>query len=125
MKRERITKKVFLLYEKLKNNERLSYLSSNIGSLYLQIANYKSALDYYSKGLKFAGENKLGQILNLTGLADVYSNESNYSKALQYYKHAKEIADSVKDVSSALKIDQGIGALYYNINRPFNALGNF
>ena len=117
--------KSFSLYEKLKNNERLSYLSSNIGSLYLQIANYKSALDYYSRGLKFAGENKLGQILNLTGLADVYSNESNYSKALQYYKHAKEIADSVKDVSSALKIDQGIGALYYNINRPFNALEIF
>jgi CHAT domain-containing protein len=114
--------KSFSLYEKLKNNERLSYLSSNIGSLYLQIANYKSALDYYSRGLKFASENKLGQILNLTGLADVYSNESNYSKALQYYKRAKEIADSVKDVSSTLKIDQGIGALYYNINRPYKAL---
>ena len=114
--------KSFSLYEKLKNNERLSYLSSNIGSLYLQIANYKSALDYYSRGLKFAGENKLGQILNLTGLADVYSNESNYSKALQYYKHAKEIADSIKDISSSVKIEQGIGALYYNINLPYKAL---
>jgi CHAT domain-containing protein/Tfp pilus assembly protein PilF len=114
--------KSFLLYEKLENNERLSYLSSNIGSLYLQIANYKSALDYYSSGLKFAGENKLGQILNLTGLADVYSNESNYSKALQYYNRAKEIADSIKDISSSVKIDQGIGALYYNINFPYKAL---
>ncbi len=114
--------KSFSLYEKLKDNERLSYLSSNIGSLYLQIANYKSALDYYSRGLQFAGENKLGQILNLTGLADVYSNESNYSKALQYYNRAKEIADSIKDISSSLKIEQGIGALYYNINRPFEAL---
>ncbi|MBE0572854.1 MAG: CHAT domain-containing protein [Ignavibacteriaceae bacterium] len=117
--------KSFSLYEKLKNNERLSYLSSNIGSLYLQIANYKSALDYYSRGLNFAGENKLGQVLNLTGLGDVYSNQSNYSKALQYYSRAKGIADSVKDVTSALKIDQGIGALYYNINRPFNALEIF
>lgn len=114
--------KSFSLYEKLKNNERLSYLSSNIGSLYLQIANYKSALDYYNRGLKFAGENKLGQILNLTGLADVYSNESNYSKALQYYNRAKEVADSIKDISSLLKIGQGIGALYYNINLPYKAL---
>lgn len=114
--------KSFSLYEKMKNDERLSYLSSNIGSLYLQISNYKSALEYYSRGLKFAGENKLGQVLNLTGLGDVYSNESNYSKALQYYSRAKEIADSVKDVSSVLKIDQGIGALYYNINRPYEAL---
>ena len=115
-------KKSSSLYERMRNDERLSYLSSNIGSLYLQIFNYKSALEYYNKGLKYAGENKLGQILNLTGLADVYSNESNYSKALQYYNRAKEIADSVKDISSILKIEQGIGALYYNINRPFDAL---
>jgi len=115
-------KKSFLLYDRFKNNERLSYLSSNIGSLYLQISNYKSALEYYDKGLNYAGENKLGQILNLTGLGDVYSNESNYSKALQYYNRAREISDSIKDISSAMKIDQGIGALYYNINRPFDAL---
>lgn len=114
--------KSYSLYEKLKNYERLSYLSSNIGSLYLQIANYKSALDYYSRGLKFAGDNTLGQILNLTGLADVYSNESNYSKALQYYNRAKEVADSIKDISSSIKIEQGIGALYYNINLPYKAL---
>ena len=114
--------KSFSMYKLLKNNERLSYLSSNIGSLYLQIANYKSALDYCNEGLKLAGENKLAQILNLTGLGDVYSNESNYSKALEYYNQAKEIADSVKDISSLLKIDQGIGALYYNINLPNDAL---
>ena len=115
-------KKSFLLYEQMRNDERLSYLSSNIGSLFLQISNYKSAIEYYNKGLKYSGENKLGQILNLTGLADVYSNESNYAKSLKYYNRAKEIADSIKDVSSAIKIDQGIGALYYNINRPFDAL---
>jgi len=114
--------KSFSLYEKLKNKERLSYLSSNIGSLYLQISNYKSALNYYNKGLQYAGENKLAQILNLTGLGDVYSNESNYSKALEYYNHAKKIADSIKDISSLVKINQGIGALYYNINLPKDAL---
>ncbi len=114
--------KSFSLYDQLKNNERLSYLSSNIGSLYLQIANYKSAFDFYSRGLENAGENKLAQILNLTGLGDVYSNESNYAKALEYYNRAKEIADSVKDISSLIKIDQGIGALYFNINLPVDAL---
>ncbi|HEY6435430.1 MAG TPA: CHAT domain-containing protein, partial [Ignavibacteriaceae bacterium] len=47
---------------------------------------------------------------------------SNYSKALQFYNRAKAIADSVKDISSLIKIDQGIGALYYNINLPIDAL---
>ena len=114
--------KSFALYEMMKNNERLSYLSSNIGSLFLQISNYKSALTYYTKGLNYSGENKLGQILNLTGLADVYSNESNYSKALEYYKRAKKIADEINNVSSSVKIDQGIGALFFNSNRPLNSL---
>lgn len=110
------------LYELIKNTERLSYLSSNIGSLYLQISNYNSAFEYFKKGLTHAGENKFAKILNLTGLGDVYSNESNYAKALEYYSLAKAIADSVKDVSSILKIEQGIGALYFNVNKPYEAL---
>ncbi|MDX1373798.1 MAG: tetratricopeptide repeat protein, partial [Nitrososphaeraceae archaeon] len=110
------------MYRSLHNNERLSYLSANIGSLFLQISNYKSALNSYTEGLSFAGDNKLGKILNLTGIADVYSNESNYSKALEYYDKAKEVADSIKDIPSIIKIDEGIGALYFNINRPAMAL---
>jgi len=109
-------------YQLLHNTERLSYLSANIGSLFLQISNYKSALKYYNDGLNYAGDNKLGKILNLTGIADVYSNESNYSKALEYYNKAKDAADSIKDIPSIIKIDEGIGALYYNINRPLLAM---
>ena len=112
----------YSIYKLLKNDERLSYLSANIGALFLQISNYKSALKYYNEGLDYAGENKLGKILNLTGIADVYSNESNYSKALLFYNKAKDVADSIKDVPSIIKIDEGIGALYYNINRPLLAL---
>ena len=112
----------YSLYKLLNNNERISYLSANIGSLFLQISNYKSALKSYNEGLSFAGDNKLGKILNLTGIADVYSNESNYSKALEYYNRAREVADSIKDIPSNIKIDEGIGALYYNINRPLLAL---
>jgi tetratricopeptide (TPR) repeat protein len=114
--------KSYEYYSTLKNRERLSYLSSNIGSIYLQQANYKSALKYYEEGLDHSGENKLGTILNLTGIADVYSNSSNYSKALEYYNKAKQLADSINAVSSKVRIDQGIGALFYNINRPYRAL---
>jgi CHAT domain-containing protein len=113
------------LYSLLKNNERLSYLSSNIASIYLQQTNYKYALKYFTRGLKFAGSNKLGQILNIIGIADVYSNESNYSRAIEYYQRAKQIADSIKDVSSIIKINEGLGALFYNINRPYKSLGYF
>jgi len=109
-------------YTALKNHERLSYLSSNIGSIFLQQSNYKSALKYYEQGLQYSGENKLGLILNLTGIADVYANSSNYSKAIEYYNKAKQLADSINAISSVVKIEQGIGALFYNINRPYRAL---
>jgi CHAT domain-containing protein/tetratricopeptide (TPR) repeat protein len=114
--------KSYGVYSLLKNNERLSYLSSNIASIYLQQTNYKSALKYYNEGLKFAGSNILGKILNITGIADVYSNESNYAQALKYYKLAEQLADSIKDVSSLITVKEGLGALYYNINRPYKSL---
>jgi len=117
--------KSYEIYSSLKNNERLSYLSSNIASIYLQQTNYKYALKYYNKGLKFAGNNLLGKIMSITGIADVYSNEANYAQALKYYQQAKQLADSVKDVSSLIKINEGLGALFFNINRPYKSLELF
>lgn len=117
--------KSYEIYSSLKNNERLSYLSSNIASIYLQQTNYNYALKYYNKGLEFAGNNLLGKIMSITGIADVYSNEANYAQALKYYQQAKQLADSVKDVSSLIKINGGLGALFFNINRPYKSLGLF
>jgi len=114
--------KSYQLYSSLNNNERLSYLSGNIASIYLQQANYNSALKYYKQGLKFSGENILGQVLNLTGIADVYANNSNYSEALEYYNKAHTLADSIKNISAVSRIDQGIGALYFNVNKPLKGL---
>jgi pentatricopeptide repeat protein len=115
-------RKSLKLFSELRNDERLAYLSSNIASLYLNQANYSSSLEYYEMGLSHAKNNILAQTLNLLGIADVYSNLSNYSKAIEYYKKAKVLSDSVKDISSALKIESGLGSLYFNINRPQTAL---
>ncbi len=110
------------LYTTLKDHERLSYLSANIGSIFLQETNYISALKFYKEGLKHSTENKLGMILNLIGIADVYSNSSDYSKAIEYYNRANKLADSIQSVASLIKIEQGLGALFYNINKPLRAL---
>ena len=117
--------KSYEIYSLLKNNERLSYLSSNIASIYLQQTNYKYALKYYNEGLEFAGNNLLGKIISITGIADVYSNEANYAQALKFYQQAKQLADSIKDVSSLVKINEGLGALFFNINRPYKSLEFF
>ena len=109
-------------YLKINNRERLSYLSTNIGSIYLQVTNYREALNYYQQAYDFAGENILGKILSLTGLADVYTNMANYSKALEYYHKAGDLADSIKDVSSKAKVDVGLGSLFFNISKPNSSL---
>lgn len=110
------------LYTKLNNNERLSYLSGNLAAIYSQLSNFKAALKHYEEGLKFAGENRKGQILNLIGLGDVYANLANYSKSLGYYEHAKKISEEIKDVQSSASVDVSIGTLLFNIGRPHKAI---
>jgi len=63
--------------------------------------------------------------MSITGIADVYSNEANYAQALKYYQQAKQLADSVKDVSSLIKINEGLGDLFFNISRPYKSLELF
>ena len=115
----------FQIFKKLNHRERLANLCSNIAALYSQTANYSAAMDYYNKGIEYAGENVVSKILNIRGLGDVYSNLSNYSKSLEYYEQAKELARTVKDISTEAATDISIGTLYYNINKPVKALGIF
>lgn len=117
--------KSYEIFKELNNYERLSNLSSNIGSLYSQISNHKQALKFYNDGLAYAGENINSQILNLRGLGDVYANLSNYSKSIEYYKKAKELSIKIKDVKSEISADLSLGTLQYNINNPLAALNIF
>ncbi len=113
------------IYKVLNSKERLSNLSANIASLYVQQGNYSQAVKFYEEGLNYAGENVVSKILNLRGLGDVYSNLSNYSKALKYYEEAKALASQIKNINYELSTDVSIGTLYYNVNKPGNALNVF
>jgi CHAT domain-containing protein/Flp pilus assembly protein TadD len=109
----------------LNHKERLSNLCANIASLYLQTANFSSAIEYFNKGLEYSGDNVVSKVLNLRGLGDVYSNLSNYSKSLNYYEEAKKLSLQIKDISTESSIDISLGTLYYNINKPIKALQVF
>jgi CHAT domain-containing protein/Flp pilus assembly protein TadD len=111
----------YQLYKKLGNPIRLSLLSNNLGKLYMNFFDYKSALKYFEEGIQFAGGDKRAQSLNLIGLADVYSNLSNYSKALSYYREAQKISSQIKEITLQTEINTGLGALNFNINRFSNA----
>ncbi len=114
--------KSFELFKKLKNINRLALTANNIGNIYLNISNHKSALEYYTLGLNNSGENIRTRIISLRGIGDVYTNLSNYSKALEYYTLAKKLAKQINDIPSDVEINIGLGILYYNIDLSEKAL---
>lgn len=109
------------LYKKLGNSVRLALLSNNLGKLYMNFFNYKSALKYFEEGIQFAGDDKRAQALNLIGLADVYANLSNYSKALKYYREAQKVSSEINEVTINTDISTGLGALNFNLDKFSNA----
>ncbi len=114
--------KSYVLYKQMGNRLRLALLSENIGKIYMSIYNYESAISYYREGIEYSGDNKRSLVLNITGLADAYSNLSNYSESLKYYNEAKKLSREIKSIDLSIKINSGLGALYFNLDHPDNSL---
>ncbi|HVO75311.1 MAG TPA: CHAT domain-containing protein [Ignavibacteriaceae bacterium] len=117
--------KSYEIYKLLGNKVRLSLLSQNLGKISLNIFNYKEALEFFQEGLNYAGENKRAQVLNLSGMADCYSNLSNYSKALEYYLNAKKIASEIKELALSAEVDYGLGMLNFSLDKFGSAIKYF
>ncbi len=117
--------KSYALYKEIGNHQRLALLSGNIGKIYMTIFNYESAISCYKDGIEYAGDNKRSLVLNLTGLADAYSNLSNYSESLKYYNQAKKLSSDIKTGELSVNINSGLGALNYNLDRYNNSLGYY
>ncbi len=115
----------YKIYKRLNNKIRLSLLANNIGLLQMQQFNYSAALKSFKEGNEFASENSRAKILNLIGIADVYTNLSNYSKALYYYNQAKSISLKIKQIDLNAQIDLGLGSLNFNLDNYHRALKYF
>ena len=113
----------FQIFQLLKNKERIAITANNIANLFLNIGNYKAALESYELALDYAGQDVRTKMIALRGKADVYTNLSNYSKALHLYNEAKKISKEIKDINSEVEINSGLGILYYNLGESENALG--
>lgn len=114
--------KSYSIFQTFNNRERMALTAINIASLYLNIGNYRGALDYYNSALEKSGENVRAKMLSLRGLGDVYTNLANYTKALKYYDDAKELSKKIKDISNEAEINIGMGILFYNLGKPQKAL---
>ncbi|VAX21200.1 hypothetical protein MNBD_IGNAVI01-512, partial [hydrothermal vent metagenome] len=112
----------YSIFQSFNNRERMALTAVNIASLYLNIGNYRGALDYYNSALERSGENVRAKMLAFRGLGDVYTNLANYTKALKYYNDAKDLSRKIKDISTETEINIGMGVLFYNLGKPKKAL---
>ncbi len=78
------------IYEKLKDYLRCSKLYNNIGVIYKSEKSDFKALEFFSKAEKIQLSLKDANIaITQTNIANIYLNQNNIDKALQYYNLAK------------------------------------
>jgi len=83
-----------------KNSEHREYLSANYNSLGIttsKLKNYKKAIEFYLKALKFTNNLK-DRIIYQNNLANNYTKDKNYEKALKIFNNTLKL-DNSKDVS--------------------------
>lgn len=81
--------------EKLKDKFKISVCLANIGHTYMK-KNDIRALEYYEKALKNIGDNKKSLTVNiLVNMGNIYTQQKEYSKALEYLNEAFSLAETL------------------------------
>jgi tetratricopeptide (TPR) repeat protein len=96
-----IIKQAEILKNELNDIQGLSYVYTNIATIYDRWGNYDSAIFYQSKGLNAAKQVKLKtqEILSNSNLAEMYLNKRNYAKTQYHLNQAKQLVGESQDPS--------------------------
>lgn len=114
---------------KLPNNAQLQLLNSDvrirIGTLYLQLQNYRKALFYYESALSIL--EKLGskapkadlalrKLKIYNNMAAVFIQQSDYERALVYFRNALELNETVNNPAFGSSLLNNVGICYMEKN---------
>jgi len=85
------------IYDELNINPELAMVLLNLGENEMENGNYKMAMSYLEESIAISEEFDFTYQLQLdyVVLADIYSHMEKYDQALQYYKMANNIKDSL------------------------------
>ncbi len=99
------------------SNTRKSFVLKEIGTSYLQQANYIKAIEYYNEGLNIAenNNNKEEMLNNLNNIGHVYSVLGNLQKSLDAYIGALKYVRQVGDLRKECIILQGIATIFFDL----------
>jgi len=90
-------KKADEIYKNYNNISDETSNKINLGIVYLKTGNYELSLQYLQEVLKVAKDHKLNELVKeaYKNLSDLYGDQGNSSKALEYYKLFTEIKDTL------------------------------
>ena len=118
-------KKSLDLSKKITNYKNIGLISHNLGSVYLELGEYDSALGYFKNGLKAYKilDNEPESVATLKeNIGYIYKKKANYKKALINYSDALRIRRQLgtpHDIASTL---YEVGSLYKQLEQPRSAI---
>jgi tetratricopeptide (TPR) repeat protein len=109
----------------IEKQNQIADLYDAIGVIYMALAEYDTALEYFDKAAVLYGGIEpaplhLASVMMHKGI--VYSYLKNDNQSLEYYKHALGIAEQHKHNSTILNIMGNIGLYYYETYQYSQAL---
>ncbi len=110
--------KAVRIYESLGDLDRSARIYNNIGIVYKAQHDHFRALDYFTKSLKIQErivDRTAG--ITMTNIGNIYLDQGNAAKALEYYQRAKHHFDRFPDY-------RGLGELYNNLGLYYKTIGN-
>ena len=113
-----------LALKSYEGTESYPYALNDIGKVYLNRKEYKTAEKYHSDAFALAQKNnsKLYMTQSLMGLAKAQQEEGNYKESVTNYKNAEAISLDISSASYELKtIYEGLANSYYKLNDYKNA----
>jgi signal transduction histidine kinase len=120
----------FYGYKALALARQINFPKGEVGALryiiwtHLGIGNYSEALQIILRGLKIAERNNLvnskAQFLMQIGI--IYNQIEDHRKALDLFREAKALLDSLHDFPTSTSIQVGIAGTYLMMNQPDSAL---
>jgi tetratricopeptide (TPR) repeat protein len=116
------------LVEKSGNESKLAGVLSNIGFVYVNLEDYKEALEYYYKAdsvvkqLNNADDVKFSIALNI---GDVYDKLNKNDSAFSYFNRSLNIARQVKNSDYEGMSMIGLGNNYLKTNQDLLAMANY
>jgi serine phosphatase RsbU (regulator of sigma subunit)/tetratricopeptide (TPR) repeat protein len=106
--------KALTLAEKINYSQAIAELNGNLGAVYINKSDFKSALKYLFKALKLNEKLKQETAIctNLGNIGIVYDYQGDYEKAIKYYKRALKIAQKKNLKSFEVNYLSNLGVAY-------------